>query len=183
VLAGAAKLRRVKCGARALARHHHAAAVSHLQLLWTRSVQVRRAPRVPAVTGSSGSQHADAYIVTVHETNVVEVLVAVTGESDSELRQSRWRNASSGAPQSTGAVSGGACSDAGTVEAAAGPGPDPAGPAGRCGELNLRTWLQRETAVAESGDAVAGKCPRPNCVTATVLKGKHCARYYITCNK
>jgi len=129
VLTGAAKHRRVKRGARAFTRNHRAAAVSHLQFLRTHGVQVRRAPRVLAVTGSSGSQDADANIVTVHETYVVEVLVAVTGESDGELRQSRWWNASPGAPQSTCAVSGGACSDAGSVEAAAGPGPQPPGPA------------------------------------------------------
>ncbi|WVY91120.1 hypothetical protein V8G54_036634 [Vigna mungo] len=123
VLAGAAKHRRVKRGASAFARNHRAAAVSHLQFLRTHCVQVRRAPCVLAVTGSSGSPHADAYIVTVHKTHVVEVLVAVTGESDGELCQSgRW-NASPGAPQSTGAVSGYACSDAGPVEATAGPGP------------------------------------------------------------
>jgi len=136
VIAGAAIFRRVKRRARALARRHRAAAVSDLKLRRTRGVQVRHAPRVPAVTGSPGSPHSHSHVVTVHETHVVEVLVAVAGGSDSKLRQRHRRDSSAAAFQSSGAVSGDAFSDAGVIKGAAGPGPEAAGPAGRRCELD-----------------------------------------------
>lgn len=126
VLAGTAKLRRVKRRARALARHHRAAPVSNLKLRWTRAVQVRHAPRVLAVTGSPSSPHSHSHVVTVHETHVVEVLVTVAGASDRELHQRHRRDSSAGAFKSPGTVSGGAFSGAGVVKGASGPGPEAA---------------------------------------------------------
>ena len=181
VVAGAAILRRIQRQARTLARHHRAAAVSHLQLRRANTVHVRHAPRVLAVTGSAGSPHTHAHIVTVHQAHVVEVLVAVAGASEGEFRQSRRRNASAAALQSAAAVSGDTFSASGGVEAAPGPGPEAAGPASRRGELDRRTGCQGETAFAEKGSAVAGKCAGPNCVTAMILQGKHCGICYIAC--
>ncbi|KAL5126925.1 hypothetical protein HKD37_14G039440 [Glycine soja] len=181
VVAGAAKLCRVERCTRALARHHRAGAVSDLQLRRTNAVHVRHAPRVLAVTGSAGSPHAHAHIVTVDKAHVVEVLVAVASASDGEFRQSHRRNTAAGAPQSAGAVSGGAFSGTGAVEAAPCPGPKAAGPAGRRDEPDCRTGCQGETASAENGDTVAGKCAGPNCVTAMIFQGKHCRICYIAC--
>jgi len=131
VIAGAAKFRRVERRARALARHNRAAAVSNLKLRRTRAVEIRHAPRVPAVTGSPGSPHSHSHVVTVHETHVVEVLVAVAGASGGELHQRHRRDSSAVAFQASSAVSGGATPDAGFIECAAGPAPEAAGPAGR----------------------------------------------------
>lgn len=148
VLAGATKLRCVKRGTRALARHHHAAAALHLKLRRTTTVQVRHTPGILAVTGSSGSPHTHPHVVAVHQAHIVEVLVAVTGATDGEFHQRHRRSTSPGALQSTGAVPGDAFSIACTVEFATGPAPEAPGPARRCHQLNRRTGGQGKPTVA-----------------------------------
>ena len=174
MVAGAAELRRVKRRARALARHHRTGLVGNLQLRRAVTVQVRNAPRVLAVTGSSGCPYPHTDIVTVNEAHVVEVLVAA-GASDRELRQRHRGSASTGAPEPAGAVSGGAFPVAGSIEGAAGSGPEPPRPAGGSGELKRRPRREGESAVSEKGGPVAGKSPRPDRVGATVFEGKNSA--------
>jgi len=137
VLTGAAKLRRVERRARALARHNRPSLRRNLQLGGALTVQVRNAPRVLAVTGSSGCPHPHRHVVTVHQTHVVEVLGGPG--SDRELRQRHRRHASTGALHPAGAVSGKAFSDSGVVEVAAGSAPEPPRPARRSCESDGRS--------------------------------------------
>lgn len=85
---GAAKLRRVKRRARAPARHH-LTRIRHPKLRWAVAIQVGHASCVLAVAGSSVCPQPHGHIVTVHQADVIEILVT-RGRTYRELRQGNW---------------------------------------------------------------------------------------------
>ncbi|KAF7817552.1 Leishmanolysin-like peptidase [Senna tora] len=149
---GAAELRRVKRRARALARHHRTP-ILHLQLCRTLLVQVRNTPCVLAITASSACLHSHPHIVTVHQANVVEILL-VARRSNGELHQ-RHRSSSSQPAFQSAAVSREAFSLTGVVELAAGSCPEASGPSRWSGELHRGSRSHGKSAVAKNCGAVS----------------------------
>lgn len=156
MVAGTTKLRRIECSTSTLTRHDRTTG-AHLQLSRTISIQIGNTSGVLAIPSPSRWPNPHTDIVAVHETNVIEILVAIaSSDTESELDQSHWRSAAASAPQPATTVAGCAVSGTRSIEIATGPRPETTGPSRRGLQLDRRCWLQGETAFTKHSGTVTG---------------------------